>query len=217
MSGFRTGFVLIGLSLVLLSSAAAQSVADFGRSTVEVVSEWRGQDRGDGSGSYSLVTILTDPSSKVVMRHELGSERDVEGQVSSKELFVVFEGGDERYRAESDPVALGPFEAAATAWVLPFDAEFHPDPRSNYRAQQKRIAEVVHAVAAEAKVSTKGASDGRTTATIEIPGEHAAGDLARRFVGVRQALREADLGMAKLIIKGKATSREASASVAETP
>jgi hypothetical protein len=65
-------------------------------------------------------------------------------------------------------------------------------------------------------VSAKGGSDGRTSATIEIPGEHAADALAEQFVGIREALREADLGLAKLVIKGHAMAPGQTAH-AETP
>lgn len=215
MSGLRAAFVIVGLILVLPFLAHGQSAPTFGQSTVAVVSEWRGQDRGDGSGSYSLVTTLTDPSIEISIRHELAAERNVDGEVSSRELTVVLEGGDERYRTESDPTPLGGYAVLVTGWTLPFDVEFHPERRGNYRAQQKRIAEVVHSVVAEAKVSTKGGSDGRTSATVEVPGEHAANVLAERFVGIREALREADLGLAKLVIKGKATAPVAAA--VETP
>ncbi len=220
MMGLRTAFGIVGLTLVFPVLAHAQGAAPFGQSTVEVVSEWQGQDRGNGSGSYSLVTTLTDGSSGISIRHELSTERSVDGEVSSRELTVVLEGGDERYRAESDPAELGPYATQATSWAIPFDVEFHPDPRGNYRAQQKRVAEVVHSVVADAKVSTKGGSDGRTSATIEVPGEHAADALAERFVAIREAFRQADLGLARLVIKGEATApveTAAATPASETP
>ena len=49
-------------------------------------------------------------------------------------------------------------------------------------------------------------SDGRTSATIEVPGSHPANLLAQHFVGIREALREADLGLAKLVLKGTAVA-----------
>jgi hypothetical protein len=177
---------------------------DFGSSTVHVVSELRAQDRGDGSGSYALTTSLTDASSQITLRHELTTERTVEGEVVSGESLLVLEGDQERYRSESDPAALGPYAMHATTWAIPFDVEFHSDPRKNYRAQQKKVAEIVHAIVPDAKVSTKAGSDGRTSATIEVPGSHPANVLAQRFVGIREALHEADLGMAKLVIRGTA-------------
>ncbi|MGH7549557.1 MAG: hypothetical protein ACREK3_02260 [Gemmatimonadota bacterium] len=220
MPGLRAAFTVVGLVLVLPVLARGQSAPAFGHSTVLVVSEWQGEDRGDGSGSYRLVTTLTDPSSEVSLRHELSAERDVDGELTTNEHLTVLEGGDERYRAESDPSALGPYALHATSWAIPFDVEFHPDPRGSYRARQEQLAEVVHSVVTDAEVSARGGSDGRTSATIEIPGEHAADVLARQFVGIREALREADLGLAKLVIKGQATAPVPSAAAApgsETP
>ncbi|MGH7564358.1 MAG: hypothetical protein ACREK5_08035 [Gemmatimonadota bacterium] len=211
MSALRVVFTLIGACLVLPVPASGQIAPDFGRSTVEVVSEWQGKDRGDGSGSYSLVTTLTDGSTRVSIRHELSAERDVQGELASNEFLIVLEGGDERYRAEGDPSALGPYAVHATSWAIPFDLEFHPDPRGSYRAREKRVAEVVRSVVPDAEVSVRGGSDGRTSATIEVPGEHAADLLARQFVGIREAFREADLGLAKLVIKGHATAPAATA------
>ena len=78
-----------------------------------------------------------------------------------------------------------------------------------------RVAEVAQSVVPDAKVSTKSGSDGRTTATIELPGSHPADVLAQRFVGIREALYEAELGMAKLVIKGTAVAP--GESVAESP
>ena len=64
-------------------------------------------------------------------------------------------------------------------------------------------------------MSTKSGSDGRTTATIEVPGSHSVDVLAQRFVGIREALYEAELGMAKLLIKG--TAAAPGETVAESP
>ncbi|MGH7570507.1 MAG: hypothetical protein ACREMK_01500 [Gemmatimonadota bacterium] len=211
MSALRVVFTVVGLALMVPVLARGQSAPAFGQSTVEVVSEWRGQDRGDGSGSYSLLTTLIDPSSDVSIRHELTAERNVDGELASSELLTVLEGGDERYRSESDPSALGPFAAHATTWAIPFGLEFHPDPRGSYRPREERVAEVIHSVVADAELSVRSGSDGRTSATIEVPGEHAADVLARHFVGIREALREADLGLAKLVIKGQATAPAATA------
>lgn len=206
MPDIRAAFAVIGLCLALPALAHGQSAPAFGQGSLDVVSEWRGEDRGDGSGSYTLVTSLTDASNDVVIRHELASERRVDGGIESNESLIVLEGGQERYRAESDPTELGPYVTPATAWVIPFDLEFKPDSRSNYRPQQKRIAEVAHSVVPDAKVSTKSASDGRTIATIEIPDSQPVEALAQRFVAIRTALREADLGLAKLVIRGSATA-----------
>ena len=206
MSGLRTPLVALAAMFALPVLAMGQSAPDFGASAVQVVSELRGQDRGDGSGSYALVTSLTDASSDVTLRHELTTERTVEGEVVSSESLLVLEGDQERYRSESDPSALGPYAMQATTWAIPFDVEFHPDPRTNYRPQQKKIAELVEVIVPDAKVSTKAGSDGRTSATIEVPGSHPANLLAQHFVGIREALREADLGLAKLVLKGTAVA-----------
>lgn len=215
MSGHRTPLVALAATFVLPVLAMGQSAPDFGMSTVLVVSELRGQDRGDGSGSYALVTSLTDVSSEITLRHELTTERTVEGEVVSKESLLVLEGDQERYRSESDPSTLGPYATHATTWAIPFDVEFHPDQQKNYRPQQKKVAELVHVVVPDAKVSTKAGSDGRTSATIEVPGSHPADVLARHFVSIREAIHEADLGMAKLVIKGTAVAP--GESVAESP
>lgn len=216
MSGHRTPLVALAATFVLPVSAMGQSeTPDFGASNVQVVSELRGQDRGDGSGSYALITSLTDASSDVTLRHELSTERTVEGEVVSGETLLVLQGDQERYRSESDPSALGPYAVHAMTWALPFDVEFHHEPRKNYRAQQKQVAEVVQSVVPDAKVSTKSGSDGRTMATIEVPGSHPADILAQRFVGIREALYDAELGMAKLVIKGTAVAP--GESVAESP
>jgi hypothetical protein len=205
VSGYRAPLVALAATFVFPVLAMGQSATpDFGVSNVQVVSELRSQDRGDGSGTYALMTTLTDASSEVTLRHELTSERTVEGEVISKELLLVLEGDKERYRSESDPAALGPYAVAATTWAIPFDVDFHDEPRKNYRAQQKKVAEIVHAVVPDAKISTKSGSDGRATAAIEVPGSHPVDLLAQRFVGIRDALYEADLGMAKLVIKGTA-------------
>lgn len=215
MSGHRTPLVAVAAIFVLPVLAMGQSAPDFGVSTVQVVSELRGQDRGDGSGSYALITTLTDASTDVSLRHELSTERTAEGEVISNESLLVMQGNDERYRTESDPSALGPYSVHATTWAIPFDVEFHPDPRKNYRAQQKKVAETVHAVVADAKVATKAGSDGRTSATVDVAGSHPADKLAQHFVGIREALCEADLGMAKLVIKG--TALAPGEAVAESP
>jgi len=216
VSGHRPPLVALAASLLFPVLAIAQSATpDFGVSNVQVVSELRGQDRGDGSGSYVLMTTLTDASSDITLRHELSSERTVEGEVISKELLLVLEGDQERYRSESDPATLGPYAVHATTWAIPFDADFHDEPRKNYRAQQKKIAEIVKTVVPDAKISTKSGSDGRSTATIEVPGSHPVDVLAQRFVGIREALYEADFGMAKLVIKGTAVAP--GGTVAESP
>ena len=121
MSGHCTPLVALAATIVFPVLAMGQSEApEFGVSSVQVVSELRGQDRGDGSGSYALTTTLTDASSDVTLRHELTAERTVEGEVVSGESLLVLEGGQERYRSESDPAGLGPYAVHATTWALQF-------------------------------------------------------------------------------------------------
>jgi hypothetical protein len=58
----------------------------------------------------------------------------------------------------------------------------------------------------EAKVSTRRASDGRTTAEVGISEPQAADALAEKFLAIRRAIREADIGLARLRIRGTATA-----------
>ncbi|MFN2384520.1 MAG: hypothetical protein ABR559_09740, partial [Gemmatimonadota bacterium] len=69
--------LLIG-TLAPSGPALAQSPA-FGPGPVEVVSEWRSLDRGDGSGEYQLLTAATDPASGITIEHDLSSARTVDG------------------------------------------------------------------------------------------------------------------------------------------
>ncbi|MFN2384502.1 MAG: hypothetical protein ABR559_09640, partial [Gemmatimonadota bacterium] len=62
----------------------------------------------------------------------------------------------------------------------------------------------IQAVVSAAAVSTRRGSDGRTTATVDLPEARPADALAADFLAIRQALRAADLGMAKLRITGRA-------------
>ena len=171
---------------------------------LEVVSEWTGQDRGDGSGSYRLLTRVTDGGAEMTIEHELSAERDVKLEVHSSESLRVLRGDEETARAESDPAALGVWADPAVAYAIPFDLEFSSNPRKSYRPRDKQVADLVHSAAPDARISTRAGSDGRTMAVVEIPGVLPVQDLARAFVAIRQAFADADVGLAKLQIKGRA-------------
>lgn len=204
--------LLIGFAaLVPAPGAVAQTNAAFqGGATLEVVSEWTGQDRGDGSGSYRLITRVTDTRAGMTIQHQLAADRDVQLEVESSESLSVYEGESETAHAESDPTALGVWAEPAIAYAIPFDVEFSTDARKSYRPRDRQVEELVHSAAPDARVSTRAASDGRTMAVVEIPGVLPVAELARMFVGIRQAFADADVGLAKLQIKGQA---DASASV----
>jgi hypothetical protein len=203
--------LLIGLAaLVAPSRAAAQTASAFQGATLEVVSEWTGQDRGDGSGSYRLTTRVTDSRAGMTIQHQLAADRNVRLEVESSESLSVYEGDSETAHAESDPTALGVWAEPAIAYAIPFDVEFSSEARKSYRPRDRQVEELVHSAAPDARISTRAASDGRTMAVVEIPGVLPVADLARMFVGIRQAFADADVGLAKLQIKGQA---DASASV----
>lgn len=183
--------------------AVAQTTA-FGPGPVEIVSEWSSLDRGDGSGEYQILTAATDPATGVTIEHDLSSERSMDGEVTSSESVRVLAQGDERARATSDPAALGSWSEPAIGYAIAFGADFSPEARSNYRPQDKRVREVIQAAVPAAVVSTRRGSDGRTTGTVELPEARPADALAADFLAVRQALRAADLGLAKLRITGRA-------------
>jgi len=194
------------LTTVLLAPAMgrAQTAPAFDGATLDVSSEWVGQDRGDGSGSYRLTTKVTDGRAGWTIQHELAAERSPDLEVTSTESVKVLQGDQEVASAESDPSALGQWADPAVAYAIPFGVEFSTDSRKSYRPRQKQVEELVRSAAPEARVSTRSASDGRTSATVEIPGVLPVAELARQFVGIREAFREADVGLAKLQIKGQA-------------
>ncbi|MGH7566401.1 MAG: hypothetical protein ACREK2_06195 [Gemmatimonadota bacterium] len=206
----RTLAILIGIAaLASPARAHAQSAPAFG-GELDVTSEWTGQDRGDGSGSYHLVTRVTDTRTGTTIQHELEANRSVELEVESSESLSVLEGDTEKAHAESDPSALGIWAEPAVAYVIPFDTEFSSEPRKTYRPRDKQVAEIVRSAAPDARVTSRAASDGRTSAVVEIPGVLPVAELAHQFVGIREAFRDADVGLAKLQIKGHAeTSAEA--------
>ena len=184
--------------------AGAQSAPAFDGATLEVVSEWTGQDRGDGSGSYRLITRVTDSRAGMTIEHQLAADRDVRLELKSTESLRVLQGDSETARAESDPSALGVWSGPAVAYAIPFDLQFNTDPRKSYRPRDRQVADLVHTAAPDARVSTRAASDGRTMAVVEIPGVMPVQDLARTFVEIREAFADADVGLAKLQIKGRA-------------
>lgn len=198
--------ILIGIAaLVLPAEARGQTAPGFG-GELDVTSEWTGQDRGDGSGSYHLITRVTDSRTGTTIQHELVADRSVELEVESSESLSVLEGDTERAHAESDPSALGAWAEPAVAYVIPFDAEFNSEPRKTYRPRDKQVADIVRSAAPDAQVTSRAASDGRTSAVVEIPGVLPIAELANQFVGIREAFRDADVGLAKLQIKGHATT-----------
>lgn len=201
---------VMGAVLVLGTPAIdfAQDAPGFGATALEVVSEWTGQDRGNGSGSYHLNTRVTDAREGVTIEHDLTAERTVELEIESTESLVVLEGKAEKARSGSDPTPLGPWSEVAIAYVLPFDLEFSTDTPKSYRPRDKQVAELVHSVVPDARVSTRAASDGRTTAVVEIPGAQPVPVLAAHFVGIRTAFRDAEIGLAKLQIKGRADASQ---------
>jgi hypothetical protein len=199
--------VLCGLSaFVSPPVAAGQTAAVFDGATLAVISELTSQDRGDGSGSYRLVTRVTDGDAGITIQHELTADRTVDQEVKSSESLSVLEGETEKAQAESDPTELGIWAEPAIAYAIPFDREFSSEPRKTYRPRDKQVADIARSAAPDAHVTTRAASDGRTTAIIEITGVLPITELAERFVGIREAFRTADVGLAKLQIKGLATT-----------
>lgn len=195
---------LLGAALLVPVTGRAQTAPAFDGATLDVVSEWTGQDRGDGSGSYRLTTRVTDGRAGWTIQHQLAAERAPDMQLTSTESVKVLQGDQEMASAESDPAALGQWADPAVAYAIPFDVEFNTDPRKSYRPRQKQVEELVHSASPEARVSTRATSDGRTNATIEIPGVLPLAELAQQFVDIRKAFRDADVGLAKLEIKGQA-------------
>lgn len=180
-----------------------QSIS-FGSGTAEVVSEHKAQDRGDATGSYELVTRVARGG--MVIEHTLRIERDVYGDMTDVETMRVLEGNAVRATAASDPAALGGWAEAVVSWAIPFAVDFDGEPRRNYRAQDRKVKEVVRSVVPDASVNTRAGSDGRITAVVEIPGEKPVDGLAADFVGIRRALQDADVNPSRLRISGKATS-----------
>lgn len=195
--------LLLGLLLGIapLRAQTAGSVPHFGAAEVGIITEWKGQDRGDGSGSYELVTTATDRALGIAIEIRNTIERSADGEETTEEERRVMEGKTERAKGN-----LGTWSEAAEAWVAPFQTEFAGAARKNYRPNDKRVKEIVISVVPEAKVSTRAASDGRTVADVEVPGTHPADDLASRFQAIRQAFRDADVGLAKLRIHGTASA-----------
>jgi hypothetical protein len=142
------------------------------------------------------------------IRRQLAAVRHPAG--GGIEQVADCEGESETAHADSDPTALGDWAEPAIAYAIPFDVEFRTDARKSYRPRDQQVEDLVHSAAPDARVSTRSASDGRTMAVVEIPGVLPVEDLARMFVGIREAFADADVGLAKLQIKGQA---DASATV----
>ena len=193
------------LFLFVLLGAAAPGLAQFSfGSEVAVLSEWKGHDKGDGSGSYELVTTFT--SGSIVAEHAQTATRDVMQEVTTTETMRLVENGTERARAGSDPTALGPWSDTFVAYVVPFGVDLSGAPRRNYRPNDKLVKEIVVGVVPDAKVSSRRATDGRTTAEVEILGTHPANELAEKFLAIRGAFRDAEVGLARLRIRGTASA-----------
>ncbi|MEJ2152074.1 MAG: hypothetical protein P8Y29_03755, partial [Gemmatimonadota bacterium] len=190
---------------------------EFGSTEVEVVSQSEAVDRGDGSGSYHLVTTATDESLGVSVQHELGIERDGYGEVREEEALRALKGKEELFRGESDPSVLGPWSDAALTYAVPFDLDFWTDSPSTYHARDKQIKQIVQAVVPNAEITTRGGSDGRTRATIRLPDVQPVNELAKQFVAIRAAFHDADVGLAKMQIEGRAVApHEATESAASS-
>lgn len=196
-------FVSIG---VLPASMHGQTTPEFGATEVEVVSQSEAIDRGDGSGSYHLVTTATDKSLGISVQHELGTKRDGYGEVREEEALLALEGKKELYRGESDPSALGPWSDAALTYAVPFDLDFWTDSPSTYHARDKKVKQIVQAVVPNAEITTRGGSDGRTRATIRLPDVQPVNELAKQFVAIRAAFHDAGVGLAKMRIEGRAVA-----------
>lgn len=178
----------------------------FGTGPVSIVTEWKGLDRGDGSGAYELVTRATDPASGMSIEYAQTITRNVDGEEIPTEKLRVLNGESERSHGSSSPASLGLRDDAAAVYAIAFNAEFVGQARKNYRPSDKRVREIAHSVEPEAKVSTRPATDGRTTADVEIPGVHPVDVLAGKFLAIRRAFRDAEVGLAKLRIRGTASA-----------
>ncbi|HUP20186.1 MAG TPA: hypothetical protein VM778_09570 [Gemmatimonadota bacterium] len=202
------GSVPAALLAVLVSLPVAARAQSSFPAGADVVSELKAQDRGDTSGSYELTTRVTDGGTTI--EHALKIERDVYGDNHETESIRVLEGDVERARSNSDPSALGPWADAAIRWAIPFAMDFSGEARRNYRPQERKVRELVQGVVPDARVSTRAGTDGRTVADVEIQGQRPANELAEAFVGIRNAIREADIGLARLRLRGRATTPAAS-------
>jgi hypothetical protein len=197
-------------------SMNGQTAPEFGSTEVEVVSQSEAVDRGDGSGSYHLVTTATDKALGISVQHELGTERDGDGEVREEEALRALEGKEELYRGESDPSALGPWSDAALTYAVPFDRDFWTDSPSTYHARDKQVKQLVQAVVSNAEITTRGGSDGRTRATIRLPDVQPVNELAKQFVAIRTAFHDAGVGLAKMRIEGKAIAPQTAAQSASS-
>ncbi len=218
-SGWPLQALMVFVSISALpASMYGQVTPEFGSTVVEVVSQSEAIDRGDGSGSYHLVTTATDKSLGISVQHELGTERDGYGEVHEEEALRALEGKEELYRGESDPSALGPWSDAALTYAVPFDLDFWTDSPSTYHARDKKVKQIVQAVVPNAEITTRGGSDGRTLATIRLPDVQPVNQLAKQFVAIRTAFHDAGVGLAKMRIEGKAVApQEATEGVLSEP
>lgn len=223
---YQIPFASIAALVAVLSlpgSILAQT-ADFGAGPVHVVTIWEAEDKGDTSGKYRLVTSATDERSKITLEHALSTERDAYGEEDSEEVLRALEGKEERFHGSSDPTDLGPYADAAMTYVLPFNLDYDTTPQTNYRVREKQAKEIIHGLAPAARVYTKAGSDNRTRVSVQVEEPMPADRLAELFVEIRDAFRDAGLGLAQLKLEGDALAPETSASAsagdeaaAETP
>lgn len=190
-------------------SADAQRPAGFGSGEIEVVVEETAKESGDGSGEYSLATVVKDDEHDIEITHTLVKTRTVLQEIVREEAMRVEEDGDEIATAESDPAELGSWTGVAVDYVIPFAVDWDPEKRENYRPLEDDVRKAVHSVAPDAGVRTSTRrSDGRTTATISFEEAMPVDALARQVVEIRDQLEQADIAMARVRFVAKATPPE---------
>lgn len=129
------------------------------------------------------------------------------GEVVTSEHMRVLADKEERAVADSDPAQLGEWADPVIEYAIPFDLNFDPQAQSNYRPHENMVKEAVHSVVPGAKVYTRSRrSDGRTTASVEIPDPMPVNELAQVFVAIRESFADYDVGLAKLVIEGQGSA-----------
>lgn len=200
-------------TIVTPLSATAQSASAFGAGEVEITVEQTAKESGDGSGEYSLTTIVRDDRHGVEIVHELTKVRTVMMEIERDEWMVVKENGAEIATAGSDPAALGPWRDLAIDWVIPFAVEWDPERMKNYRPRETEVREAVQAAVPDTSVRTRATSDGRTTASVSVDGTVPVDRLAEMIVEIRDELEDADIALATLRISATATAPEGDSDV----
>lgn len=203
--------VVAALFAVELSpgSADAQRPAGFGSGEIEVMIEETAKESGDGSGEYSLTTVVKDDEHDIEIAHVLRKTRDVLQEIVLEEAMQVEEDGNEIATAESDPAELGSWTGIVVDYVIPFAVDWDPEKRENYRPREEDVRKAVHAVAPDASVKTSTRrSDGWTTATISFEETMPVDALARQVVKIRDQLERADIAMARVRIVARVSPPE---------